>query len=210
MFIEKRRKRNNKPWVIAFCALLGIGFCIYCYNYVQGTSSGQARTTPTPSSSQMIVLPTLTPSQTPGVAPTPSDSQVIHQEVRLSNDADVAIVYSHTLCKHEKTVALTDKSWAGMTREQLAAAYPNAKVVEFSAKRARLSQSIAQYCPEHYFVRYEDGDICVYQPELGKTELKRISVLEDVYLPYPDADLEKGIVFDSVGDLEIYLENFDS
>ena len=63
-------------------------------------------------------------------------------------------------------------------------------------------------CTLHYIVKYENGMLNIYQPQENQAEPTLYKSIEMDAVN--DAALEEGIIFDSLEQVESYLENIES
>ena len=138
----------------------------------------------------------------------PQTEQVAQMgEETVSPSAKVLWRY-HMACGH--VVEREDAQPAiGKTQAELEAAYGPGSVVSFAADAVVLELESAAYCPDHYVLKLEDGALTVRKT--GDDLQEEILLNLDVTLP-PDAaaECEKGLCFDSLEDINVYLEGLDS
>ena len=118
-------------------------------------------------------------------------------------------------CGHTRDVALLNEAFIGYTEEELAAFYKTCQISEFSKERVIISQTLDTCCPEHVLLRERsDGTLCVYQTdgEFYIEQLIRVLPLnarEDLG-EEEHAQLQGGMVFDTLAGVDAYLEGLDS
>lgn len=118
-------------------------------------------------------------------------------------------------CQHRETVAVTDTSvLVGMTRQELAAYWPDAVVTSFTSELVRVVVSSEGYCPKHLLLQANaQGKLEVSQ--MQPDTLTMASVLElDVSLDglgeEARDELQEGVPFDSLEEINHYLESMES
>lgn len=127
-------------------------------------------------------------------------------EETVSPDAVVTWRYQMA-CGH--IVELTDaQPIIGKTRLELEAAYGAGAVEAFSPRVVTLCLQSDRFCPEHYVLLLEDEALTVRKT--NETLDVEVLLTLDVELP-PDAAEEcaEGLPFDSLEDINIYLEGIE-
>ncbi|HWQ59107.1 MAG TPA: hypothetical protein VN540_08795 [Clostridia bacterium] len=134
-------------------------------------------------------------------ADTPRDAVV-------AEDAKVEWLARFSACAHEVALEAPGGA-AGMTRQQLAAAYPDYAVEMFDVQFVRMAKSVEGYCPAHYTLTMGEDALVITKTDLATLlpkEVMRIiadtSALDENSL----ALLETGVTFDSLEDINAYLE----
>jgi hypothetical protein len=92
-------------------------------------------------------------------------------------------------------------------------ANPDVRIVSFEPKKISLKMSFDCYCPRHYILRQYRDELAIFRTVLGTPD-------QEVYIEVPilfssiDADeqsvLEAGKLFDSLEELEDYLEDMET
>ena len=128
-------------------------------------------------------------------------------EETVSPDARVLWRY-HMACGH--VVEREDAQPAiGKTKAELEAAYGVDSVSSFGNAAVVLELESPLCCPDHYLLKLEEGVLTVRKT--GDDLQEEILLTLDVTLP-PDAaaECEQGLCFDSLEDINVYLEGLDS
>ena len=118
-------------------------------------------------------------------------------------------------CGHTLDASLSTDAFIGYTQSELETFYPDASVVTFSAEQVYLRQSIDAFCPEHFELRLEeDGALCIFQtdPKLFTENLVQTldAALVDDMSPSDRNCVRNGLGFDSLADIDSYLESAES
>lgn len=132
-------------------------------------------------------------------------SQIMGEET-VSPHANVTWLYQMA-CGH--TVELTDAQPAiGKTRAKLEALYGAEAVESFSAETVRMRLTSERFCPRHYVLYLENGELTVRKTD-DALALQVLLTLE-VDLPADAAaECAEGLPFDSLEDINIYLEGLE-
>ena len=128
-------------------------------------------------------------------------------EETVSPDARVLWRY-HMACGH--VVEREDAQPAiGKTKAELEAAYGVDSVSSFGNAAVVMELESPLCCPDHYLLKLEEGVLTVRKT--GDDLQEEILLTLDVTLP-PDAaaECEQGLCFDSLEDINVYLEGLDS
>ena len=117
-------------------------------------------------------------------------------------------------CGHEKTILLDNTPYIGMSELELGRSLTDETIESFSAERVYLHAQREGYCPDHLVLKAEEGMLCVYrtkQSTLEKELMYRLTVPEG-QRPFPQEDAlrEEGLVFNSLSEINAYLESAES
>jgi hypothetical protein len=146
------------------------------------------------------------PAQTPAPRQDAAAQTAQRGEDTITPTAQVTWRYAMA-CGHE--VSIQDaQPVVGKTRAELAQAYGADAVVQFSPARVEIRQARDISCPDHYVLKLENDTLTVRKTDAALKE--RILLTLDIPLP-KDAAAEciKGMTFDSLEDINIYLEGLD-
>ncbi len=139
---------------------------------------------------------------------TPGEQPVAAEPERLGVEGKVYLQVNYTKCGHMVETDVTDKKYVGMTREELENQFANAELTEFSKDKAVFLVETPSVCTLHYIVKYENGMLNIYQPQENQAEPTLYKSIEMDAVN--DAALEEGVIFDSLEQVESYLENIES
>ena len=175
---------------IAVCVLLACA-CVYG---VMAARSRQNRQT------EQLQSGTISPS--PAALPAAAEPE------RLGPEGKVYLQVHYTKCGHTVETDITDKEYIGMTKQDIADEFSNAELQSFSKDKAVLVVETPSICTLHFIVKYEEGKLNIYQPQGEDAQPKLYKSIEMDTID--DPALEEGVVFDSLEQVESYLENLES
>lgn len=215
MFVHnnRRRKTRNAIMITIGALLLILIACIAGYNYSRAEVKREGQQKAEEDVYPSLNIPISTPSPTPTVTPWEYNPAMAVTD-NMGNDnilldtATLDIIYEYDMCGHEHTTTVTE-GLGGKTPEELEAEYSGCTVEEFTPEHARIRKMYKMYCPNHYVLTNNGGQLEILRTVAGKEEMVLDRVIEDVYVP-PDDELNNGIVFDSLEAIELYLENVES
>ena len=95
-----------------------------------------------------------------------------------------------------------------MTQSQFAALYPQCVITTFSPTRVEMTRELDGVCSKHYVLKQEGSALVIYQRDTDDS-WRKVQNIEDFVMPYKDKELEKGIVFDSLQQIESFLESIE-
>ncbi len=149
------------------------------------------------------------PEQTPLVEPVDKIG-----EQSILPDTLVITKYTFLLCGgHTEQRQETGGPLVGLNKTQIEEKYPDAKVAELTNKRAVIERELERYCPKHVVLFLDDQNrLSISQTDETDLEKENITTLTyDVsYLPEEElSKLEEGLVFDSLEEINIYLEGLE-
>ncbi len=126
----------------------------------------------------------------------------------VAGDAEVEWLVRFTKCGHETAIEPAG-GIAGMTRKEIASAYPDYAIEIFDTAYVRIVKSAESYCPAHYTLSMGEDALVITKTDvdtLAPKEVMRIiadtSLLDEEAL----AALAAGVTFDSLEDINAYLE----
>ena len=157
----------------------------------------------------------LAPEESAGPGPEPSAAQVdTAVGVTLSADCQVVQHLTYTPCGHELTRRQPlPQELVGKGREEAEAAYDAWQITSFSAAELVMEQTLDLYCPEHQVLMPDaSGVLCIFENRYGDA-LALVRSLDTPLSSLPESlqeELRQGKGFDSVEELERWLENAES
>lgn len=133
--------------------------------------------------------------------------------VSILPDTEVVWKYRFTQCGHER-IAKSGADITGYTLPDIIAAYPDCRVTEMSAEHTAIERMLNEYCPEHYLLIWtEENTLSVFhtgEETMHNEELMQLAVdpasLDSALLE----PLRSGIAFDSLEEINAYLEDAES
>ena len=121
---------------------------------------------------------------------------------------------TYTRCAHETVKQLDPAAFIGYTREELAAFYSGDAVVRFDEEGVVILHTVAGCCPEHVILHLGTDEFTVSRtdPEsFSESLLHTLPLDEAVSLTAEErAALAEGLVFDTLGEIDAYLESMES
>lgn len=138
----------------------------------------------------------------------------IPAEVRIGPETRIERIMHFDACSHETESGMDTAAYVGYTRSDLAAHFPEASIIRFSADEVLLMQAQDGYCPRHYVLRLrDDGMLGVTQTDdaFYTEELVTLVAKEPAqFLPSERNSLEAGLPFNSLSEIDAYLESIGS
>lgn len=117
-------------------------------------------------------------------------------------------------CGHTLSVPVESRAFIGYTEDELAAFYDTGSVDSFSSTYAAISFVQVGYCPNHYVLGIVDGLLCVYRTSAETLARDIVQVIQAVDpLEFPEEErmlLETGVAFDTLEQIDAYLESVES
>lgn len=132
----------------------------------------------------------------------------------LAEGCQVIQRMTYTPCGHAVTrrQPLPEELW-GKTRSDAQAAYESFRITGFSAEELEMERALDMFCPEHVVLKPdESGVLCIFENRYGDA-LALVRELEILLRDLPDSyqqELLPGKGFDTLADLESWLESLDS
>ncbi len=187
---------------LALIAVVGIGFAL-------GSIPGADQPAPTrgiaaqpTEDSGSAVGQNLGETLAPSPKPVIKSDTVIHYE------------YTYELCGHiYDTYDKPGSDMIGLDEAGLAKKFPDATSVTIDNQGAHIKLTFDQICPQHVMLKLENGKCVVYRNVMGTAELKAdqsFSIDEEKWDSTWLAKLKEGIIFESIQELESFVENMES
>lgn len=157
----------------------------------------------------------LAPDEAAAPGPEPSVAQVDSAAgVTLAADCQVVQHLIYTPCGHELTRRQPlPEELVGKGRAEAEAAYDLWQITSFSATELAMEQTVDIYCPEHQVLMPDaSGVLCIFENRYGDA-LALVRSLDTPLSSLPESlqeELRLGKGFDSVEELERWLENAES
>lgn len=131
----------------------------------------------------------------------------------LSANADVKWEYYYIKCFHTEYIETkAEKDMIGKTGKEIATLY-GAQLVVFKPNKIVLRKEINYYCPNHYILKKDGDKISVYKTKSGSSDLELIKKTGFSFDSLNDnlkTEVENGKVFDTLEDIEYFLEDLDT
>ena len=157
----------------------------------------------------------LAPDEAAAPGPEPSVAQVDSAAgVTLAADCQVVQHLIYTPCGHELTRRQPlPEELVGKGRAEAEAAYDLWQITSFSATELAMEQTVEINCPEHQVLMPDaSGVLCIFENRYGDA-LALVRSLDTPLSSLPESlqeELRQGKGFDSVEELERWLENAES
>lgn len=157
----------------------------------------------------------LAPDEAAAPGPEPSVAQVDSAAgVTLAADCQVVQHLIYTPCGHELTRRQPlPEELVGKGRAEAEAAYDLWQITSFSATELAMEQTVEIYCAEHQVLMPDaSGVLCIFENRYGDA-LALVRSLDTPLSSLPESlqeELRQGKGFDSVEELERWLENAES
>jgi len=158
---------------------------------------------------------TLRDTQLEAAQPTPAAEPAGQMGfISILPDTVVVTNYTFTLCGHTLTQQVTGGPLVGKTKDDLLRDDPDAKIGEFSAQRVVIDRDLERYCPRHYLLYIDDnGKLCYSQTDATDYTKENVTTLNYDVSSLPDEvknDLDEGLVFESLDEINAYMEDVES
>lgn len=132
----------------------------------------------------------------------------------IKADTTVYYEYTYELCGHiYEEYKEPTKEMIGLDEDGLAKMFPDATSVSIDEEGAHIKLTLNQICPQHVMLKLE-GDKCViYRNVLGTEKMKAeqdFSIDENKWDSEWLQSLKEGIIFESVEELESFVEDMES
>ena len=130
--------------------------------------------------------------------------------VRILDTCVCQYEYYYTACGHSIYESIdVDKSWVGLTKEELNKVLTEGKVESFSASLIKIKYTFRCYCPNHYILKEENGELCVYNTQSGSDEQVLCMSFKPINRELSTEEkeaLSEGKVFNSIEDVVSYID----
>ena len=193
-------KKHGKKLIIAFSILFAVGISVFSGYYLARNDDLDAEPSP---------------AGTKSVAEDENSAMpVAVNDGRVGRDAKIYFAYYYERCGHtiEKQIDATE-DMIGLTREQFAELYPDAEITEFSPNAVHVKQRFSQYCPKHLILKQHENGLAIFKTVAGTERMElymRIAVDFDSLAADDQAVLKTGRMFNSLEDIEAYIEDIES
>lgn len=161
-----------------------------------------------------VIALTPEPTATPGQpSATPEADPASALEPVVAPGCKMTWATNFTMCGHSIEETRAERDLIGLTKAQVAAAVKAWTLESFSHDELKFGRSADMYCPDHLLLKGTDKGLGVYKTDLNTLELTEIMkfTLDISHLDRNvQADLEKGMPFDDLEEIEGYIENLES
>jgi hypothetical protein len=148
------------------------------------------------------------------ITPAPSDLPAAADDSKIAKGAVVKWEYEYRMCGHIVYLScMADDHIIGLTFSQLQAEYPDARIISFEPEMVSLKLGFDCYCPRHYILKRYKEELAVLRTILGSDEqetYRKVPVRFDDLSADEQEVLEAGKLFESIDELEYYIENLET
>lgn len=134
-----------------------------------------------------------------------TDDAGTERETVLSSNEETEYITRFTGCGDEVTRTVVGSD-AGLTRRELAAAHGGYEVELFDAEHARLVREADGCCPEHYTLCAGEGELIITRRDAETLEYVEVMRIKTESVPGDAAGLAQGLTFDTLEEINAYLE----
>ncbi len=144
-----------------------------------------------------------------------ADESVKAQEtVRIGSHTAMERIVHFEACSHEESLRMETAAYLGYTRDELSAHFPDASIIVFNSDQVRIMQVRSGYCPRHYVLRLrDDGSLGVLRTDDSFLTEELVTLIrgETIQIqPNERENLQSGLAFDSLEEIDTYLESMGS
>lgn len=157
------------------------------------------------------------------VPPEPSQQDDMQQAVEpvgqigqpsILPSTTVDTTYYFLLCGHECNKEEVGGSLIGYTLEDVTALWQDARVTTLNGEQAVIERELEQYCPKHYILQTKSDQMLdvLHTDEQSLETSVLMTIPIDLTRVHDEvrALLDEGLVFDSLEQINAYLEDIDS
>jgi hypothetical protein len=165
-----------------------------------------------------IIEPLITPTAAP-TAPNASGSDNPSEAVSAQTvnvvGPNVAVTWetAYTSCGHIVSASEHSAAYIGLTREELLSRYPGCEVVELTSEKLVLRRQVSGYCPNHLILKRDDKGLVVMKTDPVTGEQQALLHI-NFDLSQLDSEaleqLDTGLIFETLEQIDSYLEGIDS
>lgn len=134
-------------------------------------------------------------------------------EASILPETNVEWLHIFSSCGHELSFE-NNVDYTGYTKADIEAEIKGATVVYLTKESARICIEIDEYCPEHYMLILTEPDLlCVFKTNADTLEVEQVMELNydtESLDPTVINELESGILFNSLNEIDSYLENAET
>ncbi|NLT16873.1 MAG: hypothetical protein GXY11_04535 [Clostridiales bacterium] len=190
---------------LGLVAVVGLGFALGSIRTIENSASR-----PTPYAKEQAAA---TDERAVGRHAGESLSEAQNKPV-ITGDTLVHYEYVYELCSHiYQEDKAAGKEMVGLDAEGLAKLFPDAISTSIDSDGAHVKLSIDQVCPQHVMLRLEGGKCVIYRNVLGTDTMQaqqEFTIDTRKWDGEWTQSLEDGIIFDSVEELESFVEDMES
>lgn len=131
----------------------------------------------------------------------------------IQPNAILSMEKHYSVCNHTiKSESVVPSDLVNLTKKQLASAYSEWQIKDFSPKKIIMTQTINSKCQNHFVLKIKDGFVAVfYEKPINGVSLKELTPLPASSLPEKERKkLEEGITLESLDELSQVLEDLGS
>lgn len=147
-----------------------------------------------------------------GENPVQQEEPSVEMAAAVRETTVVEWITAFSLCGHECVVSDTESA-VGMTTTELQNTYRDYELRLFTGEKVKLKREVQGWCPEHFVLTKDDGVLCVMKTDAETMLPYKVTSFPDASVVFPQEEqenLEIGIPFDSLSEIDMYFEGIDS
>ena len=208
MFNNNKKKNKKKYTIFAILIMMAM----ISGGYILGTRIGQD------SLDESLKKTGEEPGYQTMQATGQDDKEIVGHEVPAVEvtTQDTLLVFEryYTSCNDKRVEERKAEGYeVGLSRQDIRLKFPEWDIYEFSTEKVILTKEIHDYCTGHFILKDRDGMVVIYMPSEEGDEYKgfeETQVPTEILPPDVQDEIQRGLVMDSLEDVEHFMENLES
>lgn len=101
----------------------------------------------------------------------------------------------------------------GLSIQSIALRFPEWSIADYTTERIIFTKEVNDFCPGHFLLKDRDGVVVIYMPSEEGDEYKGVEetqISTDSLPPDLQSEIRKGLILDTLEDVEHFMENLES
>jgi hypothetical protein len=101
----------------------------------------------------------------------------------------------------------------GLSIQSIALRFPEWSIADYTTERIVFTKEVNDFCPGHFLLKDRDGVVVIYMPSEEGDEYKGVEetqISTDSLPPDLQSEIRKGLILDTLEDVEHFMENLES
>ena len=132
----------------------------------------------------------------------------------ITKDTQLVFEKRYISCGHKRVEERQARdNEIGLSLQSIALRFPEWSIADYTTERIVFTKEVNDFCPGHFVLKDRDGVVVIYMPSEAGDEYKSVEetqISTDALPPDVQSEIRKGLILDTLEDVEHFMENLES
>jgi hypothetical protein len=132
----------------------------------------------------------------------------------ITKDTQLVFEKRYISCGHKRVEERQARdNEIGLSLQSIALRFPEWSIAVYTTERIVFTKEVNDFCPGHFVLKDRDGVVVIYMPSEAGDEYKSVEetqISTDALPPDVQSEIRKGLILDTLEDVEHFMENLES